>query len=323
MTAELVPVDPPSHDQRIDEETAKFLKARKSDHTRDAYRLDLASWWTWCAGAGLHPLDASPGDILNWLADLPEAGTTKARRVSAVSSWYRWLIREQAAERNPVQLERTERPVRSPRHAPALSPAQAEVLLAAADADSPRAAAIVYLLTYTGIRVGELIAADTSDVGMTGGEMVLYVRGKGGKGRTVRLNSVVVARLDRYGASRLGREYLPATAEHAGTGRDRPLIATSRGKRVGRKEVRRLLQRLAKQAGLPEQVAARMTPHATRATYATSSFANKLDGRAIQETMGHVSFDTTVGYDRSKVTAARDPAIRLAEIIRPPVSDGE
>jgi integrase/recombinase XerD len=307
---------------------AEFLAGKKSAHTKDAYRRDIRRWLDFCAARDVDPLAAWPAHVQRWLAELaegdpvvnrkPETGTTRARRLAAVSSWYGWLVRHQAAPRNPAELERAERPKRAPQRTPALSSGQAEKLLAAADADSPRAAAIVYLLTYTGIRVGELIAANGGDIGMTDGEMVLHVRGKGGSTRDVRLNTYVLARLGAYEATRRDRTQLPARQVHAGAGHDRPLIATYRGSRIDRKEVRRLLLRLAKEAGLPAQVAARMSPHVTRATYATSSFANRLDGRAVQVTMGHANFDTTAGYDRSKVTAERDPAIRLPGIIRPP-----
>lgn len=334
MTAELVPVQPaPTGDERLAELTRLWLAGRRSEHTRRAYRLDLASWLGWCSANDLHPADAWPAHIMSWLAELaegdpttgrkPERGATRARRLGAVSGWYRWLIRHEAAVRNPAALERDERPVLDRRRAPALSTEQAEKMLAAADKDTARAAAIVYLMTYTGLRVGELIAANAGDVGMDEGQMVLNVRGKGGKGRPVRLNPYVLDRLNRYAASRPDGSHLPVTADQAGAGKGRPLIATRYGNRVDRKEVVRLLRRLARLAGLPAQIADNLNPHTTRATYATSSIANKLDLRAVQQTMGHASPQTTAGYDRSDVTPDRDPAIRLLGIIRPPQRETE
>lgn len=331
MTADLVPVDP-AGDHRIDDLTAQWLNARKSGHTRDAYRRDLTSWLTWCSRAGVHPLtEAEPGDILSWMTYLtegdpnadppqePEAGTTRARRLGAVSSWYRWMLRAKATKVNPVlSLVAEERPTRAPRRTSALSNSEAEKLLAAADADTPRAAAIAYLLVYTGIRVGELVAANVADLDTDGGESVLHVHAKGGTTRDVRLNAAVLERVNRYQATRPDNGLLPVVADQAGAGKDRPLIATYRGNRLDRSEVRRLLARLARLAGLPESVGTRMSPHKTRATYATSSIAAGLDLRAVQQTMGHARPETTAGYDRSKVTAARDPAIRLLEVIRPP-----
>lgn len=334
MTADLVPIQPaPSGDEHLAELTRLWLAGRRTEHTRRAYRLDLSSWLGWCHANGVHPVEAWPAHILSWLAELaegdpttgrkPERGSTRARRLGAVSGWYRWLIRHQAAERNPAMLERNERPVLDKRQAPAFSPQQAEKMLAEADKDTPRAAAIVYLLTYTGLRVGELIAANVGDIGMTEGQMVLHVRGKGGKRRPVRLNPYVLDRLDRYAEVRPDSTNLPVTADQAGAGKDRPLIVTRYGSRLDRKEVVRLLRRLARQAGLPAQLVDNLTPHTTRATYATTAIGEGLDLRAVQITMGHASPQTTAGYDRSAVTPGRDPAIRLLDIIRPPQRDTE
>ncbi len=328
MTADLVPAatSPYARAEALREE---FLATRKDRvNTHDAYTRDLRSWLDWCIARNVDPLDAWPAHCARWQTELAqgdpatdrkaEAGTTRARRLGAVSAWYRWLIRHQAAPRNPALLEGAERPVRAPRRAPALSAEQAEKLLAAADTDTPRAAAIVFLMIYGGLRSGELIEANVGDIGMTDGELILNVRGKGGKTREVRVNPVVWQRLTAYLAARPDATALPVPAAEAGAGKDRPLIATYRGNRIDRKQIRLLLRRLATEAGLPEQVVDNLRPHSTRATYATRSIAAGLDVRAVQGTMGHASLDTTVGYDRSKVTPDRDPAIRLLSIIRPP-----
>ncbi len=314
--------------------TAQFLSTRKSVNTRDAYRRDLSSWLRWCAAAGVHPVeDARYGDVLAWVASLApdpaagragEAGTTRNRRLSAVASWYRWLIRHGATERNPAAVDPAERPTAAPRPTPALSPAQAEQLLAAADRDGPRSALVVYLMVYTGIRVGELIAADDGDVGMTDGEMILHVRAKGGKTRQVRLNQYVMRRYQAWQEARPDRDTpLPVVAGQAGAGSGRPLVVNGRGSRLYRNEVQRLLRRLARGAGIPPEMATRLSPHVTRATYATSSFAGNLTLRAVQQTMGHASPLTTIRYDRSGLTAAQDPAVRLLEFIHPPTGHGE
>jgi len=184
---------------RVDELARAFLATRSSPHTRDAYARDLRSWVEFARGRGIDLLDAWPAHVQLWLAELHaagESGSTRARRLGAVSSWYGWLVRHQAAARNPAQLERAERPVRAPRPTPALSDDQVGKLLAVADQAGPRDAALVYLLALTGIRVGELVAANVGDVGLDRGHPVLHVRGKGGKGRTVAIVPAVFARLD-------------------------------------------------------------------------------------------------------------------------------
>lgn len=313
MTAALATVTEPA--EVVGRLVAAFLAGRRSKLTADTYRRDLTNWLTWCHTNGVDPLDAWPAHILMWLtalAERGEAGTSRARRLGAVSSWYSWLIRHQAAPRNPALLEKDERPVRAPRKAPALSDQQTAALLAAADADSRRAAAIVYLLLYTGMRVGELLGATTADLGEDRGHSVLYIRGKGGKARVASLVPPVMLRLHAYLAERpdiAGTALVPAG--QAGAGGPRPLVATARGNPLDRKEVRRLLRRLARKAGLPEVLADRISPHSTRATFVTSALDAGVPVRDVQHAAGHASPVTTEGYDRSKLSPDRSPAYKL------------
>ncbi|WP_422744307.1 tyrosine-type recombinase/integrase [Micromonospora sp. WMMD754] len=316
MTDLATVAEPGDHLARL---AATFVKAkgRKSEHTEDAYRRDLASWLTWALTNGINPLDAWPAHIQLWLAhlgQLGEAGTTQARRLGAVSSFYDWLIRHQTAPRNPAKLTKEERPVRAPRPAAALSDEHAAQLLAAADRDTPRAALIVWLLLHTGLRVTELVTARLGDVGVDRGHMVLHVHGKGGKGRTVVLVPTVVARLDAHLAQRPdGPANTMVLAGQAGAGRDRPLIATATGKPLGRHKVRLLLQRLARAAGLPQAVVDTLSPHSTRATYVTASLASGVSIYDVAQDVGHSSTDTTRGYDRSRYDPARSAAYRLQD----------
>lgn len=289
-------------------------KRQKSEHTEDAYRRDLASWLGWCAANQVDPLKAWTAHVQFWLtalADQGEAGTTRARRLGAVSSWYRWLVRHQFAAANPAHLESSERPPRTPRRAPALSDDQVAALFAAADADSVRAAAIVHLLLYTGIRVGEMIAANVADVGLDRGHPVLHVLGKGGKRRVVPLVPPVLDRLDAYLSARPDPTGELVPVGHAGAGTSRPLIATASGKRIDRKAVRLLLRRLARKADLPEALVSRLSPHAARATYATASLDDGVPVRDVQYALGHASPVTTEGYDRSQLSPERSPSYRL------------
>jgi site-specific recombinase XerD len=321
VSADLVPVEQAGAD-RIAELTRQWFDSRKSEHTEAAYRLDLASWLGWCRANEVPALDARFGHVMEWLAELasgdphtgrrPESGSTRARRLGAISGWYRWLIRHDAATRNPADLDRSERPVLAPRRAPALSDAQAEALLTVADADTPRSAAIVWLLLTAGIRVGELTAANVCDIGQDRGVTVLHVHGKGGKTRMVEVEPYTLHRVDRYLADRGDVELLPVVVDQAGAGRDRPLIATVAGNRIDRKEVRRVLKRLAKVAGLPASLVDRLTPHSTRATFVTTSIDAGVPIRDIQLAAGHASPVTTEAYDRSAWSPDRSPSRKVA-----------
>ncbi|MFC6017783.1 tyrosine-type recombinase/integrase [Plantactinospora solaniradicis] len=309
---DLVPAQRPGdHLARL---AAAFIATRKSEHTRDAYRRDLTAWLNWCTGNGVNPLDAWPAHVQLWMTHLErcgDAGTTRARRLGAVSSWYGWLVRHQEAQRNPADLERAERPTRAPRPAPALSDEHAAALLDRSDLDTPRSAAIVWLLIHTGIRVGELLAANTADIAVDRGHTVLHVHGKGGKGRTVTLVPPVVARLNGYLAARTDTGTTLVRTDQAGAGQQRPLIATATGARMDRKAVRLLLRRLARAGGLPTTVVEQLTPHSTRATYVTAALDEGVPIYDVARDVGHASTDTTRGYDRSQYDPAKAAAYRL------------
>lgn len=305
-------------------------KTKLNANTGAAYRVDLASWLDWCAAAEVDPLQAWSHHVVSWhgeLGERGEAGTTRARRLGAVSAWYRWLLRHQAGgvQRNPAaQLDRGERPTRNPRGAPALSREHTEALLAEADAqatrtrrgrpDRGRAAAIVALLVYTGVRVSELCAARVCDVGIESGSTVLHVRaGKGGKRRVRPLPAPAFERLDRYQRQRPDQPAgTVALAGQAGAGQDRPLIATATGRHLTRAEVRRLLKRLAADAGLPAALVDTISPHSTRTTFITDALDEGAPLDEVADAAGHAGVATTRGYDRRRRSLERDPAWRVA-----------
>ncbi|GAA3455893.1 site-specific tyrosine recombinase XerD [Dactylosporangium matsuzakiense] len=313
-STDLVPLEQTDPGDLLAALAAAFVATRRSENTRAAYRRDLGAWLDYAARAGFDPLDAWPGNVQLWLAELDaagESGTTRARRLAAVSSWYGWLIRHERAARNPAAaLDAGERPVRSPKRTAALSDVDAGKLLDAADADSTRAAALVWLLLFTGARVGAVLAADVDSVGIDRGYPVIDLPEKGGKTLRKTLVPPVFARVDAYLQSRtdLG-DRLPALA--AGAAPARPLIATRTGGRLDRKEVRRLLRRLARAAGLPDAVADQLTPHTTRATYVTSALEAGVPVRDVQYAVGHASPVTTEGYDRSSLSPDREPGFPL------------
>jgi site-specific recombinase XerD len=321
MSGELVPLSPQSRDKLINDLTKQFLATRKSEHTADAYGRDLVSWWRWCERAGVHPIDARRGDVLQWLADLAatEKGTTRARRLGAVSSWYDWLVTHDVTDRNPATLRSRERPVRAPRRKPALSNADAVKLLAAADADTARSAALVWMLIYTGVRVSSILGASLSDLTVDRGHPVVDLPLKGDKRLRKPLPPPLYERLEAYLSTRSDVERLPAIA--AGAKAPRPLFATSTGKRLRREDVRRLLRRLAAKAGLPATLVDTISPHTTRATYITASLEAGTPLRDVQYAVGHISPITTEGYDRSHLSPDRDPAYRLLQVLRTPTTE--
>lgn len=318
MSGDLVPIKKIGENQRIAGLAAMFVQGRRSEHTRRAYVQHLNTWIDWCATTGVDLLEARHAHVSLWLAHRAEVGdsdSTRAARLAAISSWYRWMEREEVVTRNPAALLAQERPQPNPKHTPAMSPQQAEALLAAADADGYRSSALISLMLFTGARIGELLSAQIGDLAQEAGVPVLRIVGKGRKRRNLPIIPAVYTRLERYMGSRPYGERLPTLAAGAGF---RPLFATETGQALDPKQVRRILLRCAKKAGLAPEVVAELTPHSTRATYATSNLAAGTPLRDVQYALGHEDPRTTEGYDRSDLQLDRHPSVRLAMVIKPP-----
>lgn len=262
-----------------------------SVHTLRNYRIDLASFTAYfraSQGDGFDPASITSIDLRAYLSSLYEknAKTSIARRLAALRSFYKFLFRKglvgaDVAERVP--LPRAEK--RLPRH---LSLEETEKLLAAPEAASAlglRNRAILELLYSTGLRVAELAALDTDDIAeipeSEGG--TLRILGKGRKERIVVCGAT---------ARRAVAEYLARREEFGPEEQESALFLNSRGGRLTVRSIERMVETVARSAGLPGDV----TPHTLRHSFATHLLANGADLRVIQELLGHSSLSTTQKY---------------------------
>jgi site-specific recombinase XerD len=280
---------------------AWLANRRLSEHTRDAYRRDVAGWLAWCASRDLDPLTATFLDVNAYARGLearPLSPATVARKLSGLSSWYAFLVKLRAVDTNPVGG--ADRPPVARDHSATvgLTPAQVDALLAAADADTGPAAlrhrAVLALLADLGLRVGELVGLDVTDVGWERGHRTVRFVGKGGKPRRRALTPAAADALDRYLGDRT----------------DGPLFVTAGGTRLDRHAVFRLVRRLAREAGIASWD--RLSPHSLRHAFATTARAEGVPLEDVQDAMGHADPRTTRRYDRDRHNLDRDPAYRIA-----------
>ena len=260
-----------------------LLAARRSPRTVDAYRRDLARLTAFRGG---RVGDTTVQELERWLAAMRADGlapSTVARRVSAVRSCFRHLILIGTHADNPaagLQLPRRGR--RLPR---ALSPAETERLIEAADGTTPRARrdrALVELLYGAGLRVSEAVGLDRSAIDVE--ERIVRVLGKGGKERLVPLGRPAAEAVRRYLA--LGRPHLDR--------RYRPeLFLNARGGPLTRAGAFLPLRKLAGKAGLEPE---RVHPHLLRHSFATHLLEGGADLRSVQEMLGHADLGTTERY---------------------------
>jgi integrase/recombinase XerC len=227
-----------------------------------------------------------PADLRAWLAAEAAAGAgngTRARRLSAVRSFFRFLARRHGVDNPALKLIATPRAARPvPR---ALGIAQAREVtdgiaeLSDSAALQARDAALFTLLYGCGLRIGEALALDVRDA-PTGQRATLRVMGKGGKERIVPVLPAVRDALDAW----------LALHPHGQPGS--PLFVGRRGGRLDPAVAQRTLRTFRRLHGLPEHA----TPHALRHSFATHLLAGGADLRSIQELLGHASLSTTQRY---------------------------
>lgn len=320
------PVEDENFPPSIEQLLRDWLVEYPSANTRGSYRRDVGLWLDFCAASDLDPLGPPERKhVAAWLAVLAdvqgEKPATRARRLSAVSAWYDWLQTQQQVGRNPVSELKPELRPQWPRASslPSLTRDQAAALLAAADsytgsAGAQRAAAIVALLLYGGLRVSELTGATVDQLGESRGHRALCgLVGKGNRTRDVVLPAPAATRVDSYLATRvdLATDRLPARPGERIP--PRPLIATASGRPMDRGAVWRLLRSLARRAG----IMVRISPHVLRATYVTLARDAGVSLEDIQDGAGHSSIETTRRYDRAATRLDRSPGYALAAYIDP------
>ncbi|MDG4797725.1 tyrosine-type recombinase/integrase [Micromonospora sp. WMMD1082] len=298
--------------------TDAWLRNRRlSEHTRDAYRRDVAGWLAWCTACQLDPLRASFLHVNEYARALestlsartgrPLTSATVARKLSALSSWYDFLVKLRAVDANPVAGADRPRIDRDHSATVGLTPAEVDALLAAADADTgPTAArnrAAVTLLADLGLRVGELVSLDVTDLGAERGHRSVRFVGKGGKARRRALTPGTAYAVDAYLAQRAAAQ---GVTTHQLTG---ALLVTASGARLDRHSVFRLVRRLARVAGIPAW--AHLSPHSLRHAFATTARAEGVPLEDVQDAMGHADPRTTRRYDRDRHNLDRDPAYTI------------
>jgi site-specific recombinase XerD len=275
---------------------------RASRHTLESYGLDLKQYLTFLDKEGHGVLEASRGLVGKYLRHLRAggyAGSSVARKLSSLRSFYKYLTREGRIGQDPTrELE----PVRRQRSLPRfLEVAEVESLLDAVDDANPLGArdlALLETIYGAGLRVSEAVGLDLGSVDYSIG--CVQVRGKGGKERFVPLGSVALERLGRYVT--WARPQLAAKLAKATPRQKAALFLNARGGRLTARSVGRVFARY-----LGPNPAREATPHTLRHSFATHLVANGADLRSVQEMLGHASVATTQIY--THVTPGRLKAV--------------
>ncbi|GAM09843.1 tyrosine recombinase XerC [Geobacter sp. OR-1] len=255
-----------------------------SPHTLAAYRSDLEQFSAFVRGELGET--AAPGEIghlliRRFLAKLMKGHSRSSigRKLAAIRSWYRYLIRQGAVRQNPAELVSTPKKEKKVPYHLAIDEVTA-LVEAPGGTSTPalRDKAILELLYSSGLRVSELTGLNISGIDLSSG--LVKVLGKGGKQRIVPVGSHAVKSVSSY------LQALPPT------GPDRALFLNNRGGRLTRRSVARIIDRYILHLATMKKV----SPHTLRHTFATHLLESGVDLRAIQELLGHSSLSTTQKY---------------------------
>ncbi|HEU5193282.1 MAG TPA: tyrosine recombinase XerC [Methylomirabilota bacterium] len=257
------------------------VERNASAHTLRSYANDLTEFQRFLVARGAPNMAAADLRLIRaWLAALHARGlapASVARKLAAVRSCYRFLVRRGVIEGNPAREARSPR---QPRRLVSFLPIDEATQLVDGKAIGGRSRArdlaILELLYASGLRVSELAGLDLDDVDR--GERTVRVLGKGSKERIVPYGGA---------ASRALESWLGERGEARG-----PLFTNARGGRLTVRSVHTIVRRSARAAGITRRV----SPHTLRHTFATHLLEGGADLRAIQELLGHSRLSTTQRY---------------------------
>jgi len=262
------------------------LEAGNSRHTVENYLRDVRRLAEYAAGQGARGPDQVTAvqlrEFIYFLKDLGLAPATIRRQISALRTYFRFLVGEGHAARDPS--ERLETPKQWRTLPAVLTVAEVEKLLEPASEEplAMRDRALLEFAYATGARVSEIVSVKISDLVYEEG--VVRVFGKGAKERVVPIGRRALGAVALY-----AREVRPSLDRGRGRG---VLFLNARGTPLSRVGAWGIIKQAAKRAGLTKRV----TPHTLRHTFATHLLEGGADLRAVQEMLGHADLSTTQLY---------------------------
>ena len=268
-----------------------YLKTerRYSSYTLKAYEKDLQQFMKFLEGAGSE--NDYPGEdhkhIRQWVVHLMEQGLSPRsvrRKISALSSWYRFLLHRGIVKSNPLLKVTIPK---SGRRLPGFIPEdKLNHLLDQVDFGDDFAGVrnrlIIELLYFTGMRRSELIKLCNSDVDHY--EMIIKVHGKGGKERHIPVGQVFSQTLRDYMQKKI--------SEFGACSPSDPFFVTGNNKKLYPEFVYRVVR---KYLGLISSGEKR-GPHILRHSFATHMLNHGADLNAIKDLLGHSSLSATQVY---------------------------
>lgn len=261
------------------------VEKRASSHTVANYQRDIKRLQSYCVDKTIQQWSVvTQSDIRAHIASRHRQGmgsSSLQRELSAIRSFYGFLLKNRCADINPAQYVKAPKQVKNlPK---TLDVDQINGLLEAGASSvlEIRDVAMFELFYSSGLRLSELTALNLDDIDLH--DQALLVRsGKGGKSRLLPIGTKAIAALNRWLQQRMKNT---PTSELA-------VFVTTRGKRLGQRSVELRLALWCKKKGIAEHI----HPHMLRHSFASHLLEASQDLRAVQELLGHSNISTTQIY---------------------------
>ena len=287
--------------QEVFNKYINYLEAERnvSGYTVRNYTNDLMEFFTFVSAQGISTLkDVNKLTLRSYLAHLMEKGFAKssiARKLSAIRSFYRYLMREDMISASPAAT--TVSPKQDKRLPNFLTEEDAKRLVESPDLSQPqgqRDRALLELLYASGLRVSELVNMNLEQINLSNNEIRVW--GKGAKERIVLIGAPASRALDTY-INKGRRELMGGKKNNA-------LFVSRYGGRLPARTVQKILTKYAR------NIDKKVHPHILRHTFATHLLDGGADLKVVQELLGHADLSSTQIY--THVTQSRARKIYLA-----------
>lgn len=258
-----------------------------SKNTVSSYRDDLKAYREFITQRGKSSLaQTSKDDISGFMFYQKDKGISAnsiSRRLAAIKSFYRFLVRERFLKADPTSL--IDSPKLWKKVPDTLSLNEVEALLNSPDTKHPQGArdkAILEALYATGMRVSEASNLKIDNVNLDIG--FLRCIGKGDKERVIPLGKKAVAGIKKYLENARPGLLNGAASDY--------LFLNRFGKKLSRQSIWKMVQRYTRHALIKKHI----KPHILRHSFATHLLERGADLRSVQEMLGHANISTTQIY---------------------------
>ena len=274
-----------------------YLEAERhaSPYTVRNYKTDLLDFFQFLKSKGVRSLEqVDKHSVRDYLSQLVEDGIVKAsiaRKLSAIRSFYRYLLREDIMTSNPVAT--TASPKLDKRLPSFLTLEEIKRIIEAPDLSKPegmRDRAWLELLYASGLRVSELVQLNLEQVNLDSRE--IRVVGKGAKERIVLMGEPAAGALSDYINNARPKLLGDKESNALFVTRYQSSNGVVCGKRLTMRRVQKRLDKYAQSVGMSKKV----HPHMVRHTFATHMLDGGADLRVVQELLGHADLSSTQIY---------------------------